>query len=463
MPDCLLLSCGPHNHRRIRPPLILVVCGLSIPTIIRKRYVLYSLCVLLKWRCEGALTGTSFPDRSNGTTIPTEIPASETTSKVVDVDAYVSAIMHPEFQTHLEKLECPAPLLDRYEHLRTGSPTTRAFRGARPKLRYLFALDLREVVDLLPQLLGSVVAVARYLGPDRCALSIVEGNSRDGTAAVLRALEDPLIRELGLAAYFFQQSALDPSTGSRIEKLAILRQLAVQPMLDDARRWERQSDKMEGATVIFLNDVAACPDDILELVHQRKVLGAQVVCGMDFTFVGQDPTFYDVWVARTLAGDTFFEIPADGSWDSAWNLFWNDPTTKARFNAHRPFQVFSCWNGAAVMSAAPLIKGTVKFRGPTKAECFQGEPELLCKDLWASGNGKIAVVPSVSLEYTVKQARRIKDLKGHTTHWVEEEQNGGDVAKQVSRIDWQKEPPEKVKCMGSYENQTWRAWDEGFT
>jgi alpha-1,3-mannosyltransferase len=42
---------------------------------------------------------------------------------------------------------------------------------------------------------------------------------------------------------------------------------------------------------------------------------------MDWTYVGENPAFYDVWIARSMKGDTFFIIPEDGSWDYAWNLF----------------------------------------------------------------------------------------------------------------------------------------------
>src|SRR5690242_12997697 len=113
-----------------------------------------------------------------------------------------------------------------------------------------------------------------------------------------------------------------------------------------------------------------------------------------------NPTFYDVWVAPTMAGDSFFEIGSDGNWNSAWNLFWNDADTLARFTQKKPFQVFSCWNGAVAISAEPIVKGEVKFRGPRgvgeEGECMQGEPQLFCKDLWWKGHGKIAVVPAVN-------------------------------------------------------------------
>jgi alpha-1,3-mannosyltransferase len=38
---------------------------------------------------------------------------------------------------------------------------------------------------------------------------------------------------------------------------------------------------------------------------------------MDWTYVGDDPTFYNVWIARGMTGDSFFEVLATGSWDGA--------------------------------------------------------------------------------------------------------------------------------------------------
>jgi alpha-1,3-mannosyltransferase len=305
------------------------------------------------------------------------------------------------------------------------------------------------------------VEVIRFLGPKSCALSIIEGNSEDGTGEVLAALR-PELEALG-TTYYFSTSDINPKEGNRIEKLARLRNMALQPIFDNNTHnnttTTRRFSASANTTVIFLNDVAICAEDILELAHQRTFLEADMVCGMDWTYVGRDPTFYDVWIARTLHnGDSFFEIPPDGSWDRAWNLFWNDPDgAQERFRAHQPFQVFSCWNGGAVFGAAPLIEKGIRFRAPRKkeggGECHQGEPQLFCKDLWFHGYGKIAVVPTVNLEYSDEAAKMIKEAKGYTSRWVSapEWRDEG--------IEWQREPPEKVKCMAVYEDQFFEPWN----
>jgi alpha-1,3-mannosyltransferase len=343
--------------------------------------------------------------------------------------------------TELPRLECPRPDVSRYLGLKPSSSIS--------ETRYFFALDLRECLAILPRLIGSVVEAIRFLGPEHCALSIIEGNSPDGTAEVLRALRPEL--DALTTTYYFRSSDINPKEGDRIAKLAELRNMALKPMLDEPGRYTVNT------TVIFLNDVAICMEDILELVHQRRFLAADMTCAVDWTYVGRDPTFYDVWIARGMNGDSFFEIPPDGNWNSAWNLFWNNPDSRARFQAHKPFQVFSCWNGATVFTAAPLVEGKVAFRSARKGECFQGEPQLFCKDMWFNGYGKIAVVPSVNLEYSNERGKDIKDLKGYTSRWVSKDSSAEDGT------EWQSTPPERVKCIPSYDNQFWQAWNETLT
>lgn len=143
--------------------------------------------------------------------------------------------------------------------------------------------------------------------------------------------------------------------------------------------------------------------------------------------------------------------------NSAWNLFPNNPETKTRFQNHRPFQVFSCWNGAVVFTAKPIVEKTITFRPANEemGECFQGEPQTFAKDMWFHGYGKIATISTVNLEYSDDKGKKIKNAKGYTSRWV------GENGYVDEKIEWRLEPPEKVKCMPNWENQFWQAWDEG--
>ncbi|KAK3683401.1 cryptococcal mannosyltransferase 1-domain-containing protein [Podospora appendiculata] len=378
----------------------------------------------------------------NGSTSPVAKPVEHGILSPENRTAYIQAIMQPN-ATHLPRLQCPQSDFSRYDYLKRDDGESDSSR-----IQYLIALDLRECLSLLPRLIGSVVETIRFLGPERCALSIIEGNSPDGTGEVLAALRPELDKLT--TTYYFQSSDINPKQGNRIEKLAALRNMAVQPLLDD----EEAKKYSPSTTVVFLNDVAICAEDILELAHQRRFLGADMTCAMDWTYVGRDPTFYDVWIARGMTGDSFFEIPASGSWDSAWNLFWNDPGAHARLAAYRPFQVFSCWNGATAFTAAPLLHRQIAFRAAREGECMQGEPQLFCKDLWFHGHGKIAVVPSVSLEYSDEKGRQIKLAKGFTSQWAT------GLGSDEDKIDWRLEPPAQVKCIPSYEHQFFEAWNK---
>lgn len=380
---------------------------------------------------------------TNSTTDP---PMREGNSTLLEIGhSYVKAIMGPN-DTSFPRLDCPAPTSDRYTYLK-HPPRDKRTPGSQP--RYFFALDLHQCVDVLPRLIGSIVETIRFLGPKDCALSIVEGRSDDGTYEVLKLLKEEL-DTLGVV-YYFTSSEIDPGKDNsvhRISALAELRNLAIQPLVNHAENYD------PNVTVVFINDVAICMEDILELIHQRVYQNADMTCAMDWTFVGPDPTFYDVWIARGMNGDSFFNIPADGNWNSAWNLFWNNPTAHQRQQAGQPFQVFSCWNGAVTFTAKPLIETNVRFRASRESECFQGEPKIWAKELWYHGFGKIAVIPSVNLEYSDEAAKEIKGQKGYVSHWVEAE------GKEGLRIQWDEKPPEKVKCIPTYDNQTWPPWDE---
>ncbi|XP_044715418.1 cryptococcal mannosyltransferase 1 domain-containing protein [Hirsutella rhossiliensis] len=226
--------------------------------------------------------------------------------------------------------------------------------------------------------------------------------------------------------------------------------MALRPLFSNPDRADRNT------TIVFLNDVAICPEDILELALQRRNLGADMTCAMDWTYAGRDPTFYDVWVARGINGDSFFDIPPDGNWNSAWNLFWNAEHTGSRFHSRRPFQVFSCWNGATAFTAQPLLDNLIRFRAAneTAGECNQGEPQLFCKDMWFRGYRKIAVIPTINLEYSVERGEQIKTAKGFVSEHVSKQDLAGD------EIGWKLEPPEKVKCMPTWEKQFWQLWNE---
>lgn len=415
---------------------------------------------LPKWLHSSTWNSANVSDTETATTpledAPPSAPPSPPSALLKDgnttllemAPSYVRAIMTPE-DTSFPRLACPVPTGDRYLYLKARPTNVTHASTLRPK--YFFALDLHQCASLLPRLIGSIIESIRFLGPQNCALSVVEGRSDDGTFEILLSLRKDMER-IGVN-YYFNSSDINPTVGDvgdRIKALAELRNQALQPLLDHADRVTPTNT----TTVVFLNDVALCMEDILELIHQRKYQNADMTCAMDWTYVGPNPTFYDVWIARGMNGDTFFNIPEDGNWNSAWNIFWNNPSANERQRTGKPFQVFSCWNGATAFTAEPFLESKIRFRTWHEHECPQGEPKTWCTEMWHLGYGKIAVISSVNLEYSDEAATKIKTEKGYVSRWVGKAEDGAE------RIQWETTPPSTVKCMPSYQNQTWLPWEE---
>lgn len=96
------------------------------------------------------------------------------------------------------------------------------------------------------------------------------------------------MEDFGLV-YFYNSSSINPAKGNaRIRKLAQLRNLALAPL------YKEQIRITDDTTILFINDVSACAEDLLELALQRRSLNADMTCAMDWTYVGPDPTFYDI-------------------------------------------------------------------------------------------------------------------------------------------------------------------------
>lgn len=425
------------NGRKFRPAFQLFLLTLITLSI----YYYHGTTIAMSTGLPAARETETKPATNSARPLPSGILPSTTVSQ------YVQAILDPE-NTQLPKLACPRANLARYDYLKVHG------QGLN-EVQYFFALNLRQCLPLLPRLIGSIVEAIRFLGPGNCAISVVEGNSADGTNEVLAGLRPELDKLLSIhdsRVHFMLSNGIRPLDGEglRFKKLAELRNMALQPLLDGP-------DQHRNATVVFINDVAICLEDILELIHQRHHLKSDMVCAMDWVpGGGGEPIFYDSYISRSINGDLFFNIPPEtASYSQANDLFWNEPEARKQFALHEPFQVFSCWNGAVAFRAAPVVEGRVAFRSvfEDRGECFQAEPELFCKDLWFQGHGKIAVFPSVNVAYSNEDGAMVKHKKGYAADLTSRPGYRDEV------IEWQP-PPAQVKCMPSFTDQTWRPWNE---
>jgi alpha-1,3-mannosyltransferase len=359
------------------------------------------------------------------------------------VKQYIYSIMDFRKNPIYNQISCPSKIGSRYKLLRGG-----AAHGG--QVRYFFALNLHQSQLVLPRLMSSIVEAMRFLGPEHCAISVVEGRSTDGTDDILRALK-PQVEAMG-ARFFLEHSSIDTMNGDRdrIEALAELRNAALAPLKANDGMKNMAGIYSPDAIVIFINDIAMCPEDILELVYQHVNQDSHMTCAFDWIFNGT--LFYDVWVSRSLAGNLFFEIPHDGSWTYSQDLFFDDPYSRKRYESLRPLQVYSCWGGMVVLDAAPFVEETVKFRSSRAGECYMGEPTLLAKDLFRRGLGKIMVVPSVNVAYNDDEALGTKAIHGYVADHVNMSRS---LMANEEFVEWQLAPPPMVKCLPNFNQPSW--------
>lgn len=376
------------------------------------------------------------------------VPKAEDVQKIMD--------MGPD-----NRIGCFDPVGNRYEHLRLNRDSISVTRKA-----YYFGLMLHNSMGVIEPLLAAMLRSMRFLGPHNCALSIVEGRSNDGTYEVLHLLRQEL-DALGVL-YFLITDEKDPKKDfdadkgkqDRVRALANLRNQALSPLFEFPKHFDDKT------TIIFSNDVIPCMEDILELLHQKKIQDADVMCAMDWQKTADEVYFYDTWIARSMTGNTFFYISGTdegGIFDHRRQLFWDHYPTQLRFDNHQPIQVFSCWNGMVVLTAEPFLKKGLRFRGARTGlgESPQGEPQLLAKDLWSLGHGKIALAPSVNLGYYMDQARLVKSLKGFVSDWVGlDDHDAGEKSTVQQHIDWILNPPAYVKVGEDPQILSWKPWDE---
>ncbi len=239
--------------------------------------------------------------------------------------------------------------------------------------RVFICANLINSEDLLGGYVYNLLRLIDVIGHRRVFVAVYENGSTDHTKDILRTL-DILLSVLGIdhAIDRDNQPAIGPKT-HRIEHLAYVRNRAMRQFYANAS-FDR---------VVFINDVFFCDYDILELLMQSVRRNADITCGLDLD-TPSGLGFYDTWVYRGLDGRMLTQkylappdMPAD----------------------RRPYRAMCCWNGAAVLSAAPFVQDRIRFRRSEPEECSASECSLLCKDFLLHGYDRILVVPSVMFVY----------------------------------------------------------------
>ncbi|KAG0149837.1 hypothetical protein CROQUDRAFT_653130 [Cronartium quercuum f. sp. fusiforme G11] len=278
--------------------------------------------------------------------------------------------------------------------------------------KYFFAINLYNSFDVIPDLFSTMFKVSSILGFQNVFVSVYENGSSDQTKALLR-LFDGLSRSVGIRVVIRTSLRTRGAFHHRIEYLAEVRNAALAPLQE-----LRDSEGELFDTVIFMNDVLPCTDDLLELIWQSRRQNAGITCGADYIFHDEiaQPVFYDNWVARDINGTALENAPFES--------IFRDPPSQHRFERHLPIQVQSCWNGIAILDPAPLYAHPrVRFRMAklSEGECSASECSLICNDYWNAGYGRIVMVPRVKLAYDNKvwqiihpERKNLTVIRGYT-------------------------------------------------
>ncbi|GFZ48035.1 hypothetical protein JCM24511_05783 [Saitozyma sp. JCM 24511] len=259
--------------------------------------------------------------------------------------------------------------------------------------KYFFAINLYNSFDVIPDIFSTLFRTSAILGYHNVFVSIYENGSNDQTKALLRIF-DALARTVGLRVIIRTSMRTRGQFNHRIEYLAEVRNAAMVPLHE-----LRDNENEVFDSIVFMNDILPCVDDLLELIWQSRRQNAGITCAADYMYhddIGA-PVFYDNWVARDINGTALENAP--------FEQVFHHTESNHRFQRHLPIQVQSCWNGIAVLDPAPFYAPPhVKFRMARlpDGECSASECSLICNDYWNSGYGRIIMVPRVKLAYDKK-------------------------------------------------------------
>jgi alpha-1,3-mannosyltransferase len=154
--------------------------------------------------------------------------------------------------------------------------------------KYFFAINLYNSFDVIPDLFATLFRVAAILGYPNVFVSIYENGSTDQTKALLRIF-DALTRSVGMRVTIRTSMRTRGAFNHRIEYLAEVRNAAFVPLHE-----LRDTESEYFDTIIFMNDILPCVDDLLELIWQSRRNNAGITCAADYMYhseIVRSPTF----------------------------------------------------------------------------------------------------------------------------------------------------------------------------
>ena len=206
--------------------------------------------------------------------------------KMMEDENYVlqTAIQHfPQSGSFNEYCRLPSLVNDRYKHLKDR--------------KFFLAINLHNSEEILPQMIANLLLFTQYLAPGNLFISIFESGSNDNTKDMLR--EFGILLNATKTPYRIVDSPLRKSDQmNRIEYLVYVRNWAMDPLYELVKQKTNLTghydDEQPYDSVIFINDIFFCIDDLLELEFQRVLNNASMSAGLDYQHGWSGPIqFYD--------------------------------------------------------------------------------------------------------------------------------------------------------------------------
>jgi hypothetical protein len=209
---------------------------------------------------------------------------------------------------------------------------------------------IADMEGIIINFIEEMKKLINYLGKDNVILSIVEnGDSKDNTRDYLKEFKTYLDKNKITNKFILRKEIIDPRKNSypfikygplRIKYLSMLRNKCLDLM------YEIPNLNFDNTKIIFFNDIYYKYEDIINLISTNNE-DYDAVCGLDF-----DDSFYDRWVSIDLDGNSLLmNFP-----------FIVNKEAQDLILSHKPFRVFSCWNGVTVFTASPFKNKTLQFR-----------------------------------------------------------------------------------------------------
>lgn len=315
------------------------------------------------------------------------------------------------------------PVSSRYSYLSRPHQSTRDSVVS-------FAINLYNSEKILPsQAIALVTTVAHLIKHNKVYISIFENASDDDTRPLLAELGAAL-QSLGVDGIWIHSSDLETDEHTdRIVRLSEIRNMAIMPLIPYA-----SAPNAKHNTLVFLNDVATCAADILELVHQQRLQQADMAIATDWDVVNRKskkpdkkrPRPYDMWTLRGIDGQLPFEWKGPGGYspqtpnkDFVLDLWSHtkDNTTYPRWRQGLALPIYSGWGGMAAFDASLFTSLHLRFRATTASGWNSGsssglgawgalttddylagdcpgasECELIGRDIWNLRQGRARIV-----------------------------------------------------------------------